>query len=88
MCGVLSPLMWGSLYSFFSSTTATPKTAALQALKRIGGRGGHMVLAAAVLVVAYCILKTTRKESLFLEPEERGPARLKRDSEAGGTAGL
>eukprot|EP01052_Picozoa_sp_SAG31_P034982 SAG31_NODE_4161_length_3522_cov_1.727432_2_plen_122_part_00 len=77
--GTVSPLLWGSLYSFFRDASKVPESMPLRLLKRVGGKGGHMLLASCFMLISYCLLKATRKNLLFLEPDERGPARTRRE---------
>jgi hypothetical protein len=79
--GVFSPLMWGSLYKFFSG----PKPASLKGpvgvLARALGPGGHMVIASKV-ILSWLVLRGVASDSLHLGDGDVGPARRKRQQDA------
>ena len=59
MMTAVGVLMWGYLYQFFLTTTARPWVTV--------GKGGHMLVCAALLVVSWALLKCIPAAQLFID---------------------
>jgi hypothetical protein len=76
LCGMVGPLLWGTVYNFFLRAAADSSAAG-------GGggssrwlhlsQGGHFFFTAATMACVFAVLKGTDSKTLFLSDE---PARL------------
>ena len=85
--GVVSPLMWGTLYKYFSGTRRAQLSGVSGILVRsVMGPGGHMMIATLLMLISWWLLQAIPDDALFLGEDERGPAHIARKaatSEAG-----
>ena len=77
MINVIAPTIWGALYSMF----LTSQPGSLRA--KVFGPGGHFMVASAVLVLSWAVLKAVPDDSLFLSNDDEASVDTPRPVVAG-----